>query len=60
MATIVGGLATTHVPSIGNAIAKGLQHEPYWRPFFDGFGPAHAWLEQARPTWRWCSTTITG
>jgi protocatechuate 4,5-dioxygenase beta chain len=49
MATIVGGIATTHVPSIGNAIAKGLQHEPYWRPFFDGFGPAHAWLEQARP-----------
>jgi protocatechuate 4,5-dioxygenase, beta chain len=49
MATIVGGIATTHVPSIGNAIAKGLQHEPYWRPFFDGFAPAHAWLEQARP-----------
>jgi protocatechuate 4,5-dioxygenase beta chain len=49
MATIVGGIATTHVPSIGNAIAKGLQHDPYWRPFFDGFGPAHAWLEQARP-----------
>jgi protocatechuate 4,5-dioxygenase beta chain len=49
MATIVGGIATTHVPSIGNAIAKGLQHEPYWRAFFDGFGPAHAWLEQARP-----------
>lgn len=49
MATIVGGIATTHVPSIGNAIAKRLQHEPYWRPFFDGFGPAHAWLEQARP-----------
>jgi protocatechuate 4,5-dioxygenase beta chain len=49
MATIVGGIATTHVPSIGNAIAKRLQHEAYWRPFFDGFGPAHAWLEQARP-----------
>ena len=60
MATIVGGIATTHVPSIGNAIAKGLQHEPYWRPFFDGFGPAHAWLERTRPTSRWCSTTITG
>ena len=32
-------LATTHVPSIGNAIAKGLQHDPYWKPFFDGFPP---------------------
>ncbi|HLH96395.1 MAG TPA: class III extradiol dioxygenase family protein [Xanthobacteraceae bacterium] len=49
MATIVGGIATTHVPSIGNAIAKGLQHDPYWRPFFDGFAHAHAWLEEARP-----------
>jgi protocatechuate 4,5-dioxygenase beta chain len=49
MATIVGGIATTHVPSIGNAIAKGLQHEPYWRPFFDGFDVAHKWLAQTRP-----------
>jgi protocatechuate 4,5-dioxygenase, beta chain len=49
MATIVGGIATTHVPAIGNAIAKGLQREPYWRPFFSGFDAAHAWLAQARP-----------
>lgn len=49
MATIVGGVATTHVPSIGNAIAKGLQRDPYWRPFFDGFTHAHSWLEDARP-----------
>ena len=49
MATIIGGIATTHVPAIGNAIAKGLQHEPYWRPFFDGFDAAHAWLARARP-----------
>jgi protocatechuate 4,5-dioxygenase, beta chain len=49
MARIVGGIATTHVPSIGNAIAKGLQRDPYWRPFFDGFDAAHEWLAQARP-----------
>src|ERR1019366_7226468 len=49
MATIIGGIATTHVPAIGNAIAKGLQLEPYWRPFFDGFDAAHEWLAQARP-----------
>ena len=49
MGKIVGGIATTHVPSIGNAIAKGVQHEPYWRPFFDGFAPAHEWLREARP-----------
>jgi protocatechuate 4,5-dioxygenase, beta chain len=49
MAKIIGGIATTHVPSIGNAIAKGLQGEPYWRPFFDGFQNAHAWLARIKP-----------
>lgn len=49
MATIVGGIGTTHVPSIGNAIAKGLQRDPYWKPFFDGFAGAHKWLGQVRP-----------
>jgi protocatechuate 4,5-dioxygenase beta chain len=49
MATIIGGIGTTHVPAIGNAIAKGWQREPYWKPFFDGFGPAHRWLAQVQP-----------
>jgi protocatechuate 4,5-dioxygenase beta chain len=49
MATIIGGIGTTHVPAIGGAIAKGLQQGPYWKPFFDGFKPAHAWLAANRP-----------
>jgi protocatechuate 4,5-dioxygenase beta chain len=49
MARIVGGIGTTHVPSIGNAIAKGLQRDPYWKPFFDGFAGAHKWLARVRP-----------
>ena len=49
MARIVGGIATTHVPAIGNAIAKGLQDDPYWKPFFDGFPPAHKWLARVQP-----------
>jgi protocatechuate 4,5-dioxygenase beta chain len=49
MATIVGGIGTTHVPSIGNAIAKGLQRDPYWKPFFDGFTGARKWLADVRP-----------
>jgi protocatechuate 4,5-dioxygenase beta chain len=49
MARIVGGIGTTHVPSIGNAIAKGLQRDPYWSPFFDGFKGAHQWLARVRP-----------
>ncbi len=49
MAQIVGGIGTSHIPSIGNAIAKGLQNDPYWRPFFDGFVGAHRWLHRVRP-----------
>mgnify|MGYP006188531465 CR=1 FL=1 len=39
MAQLIGGLATSHIPAIGGAIHKGLQNEPYWKPFFDGFPP---------------------
>lgn len=49
MAKIVGGLTTSHVPAIGGAIARGLQGEPYWKPFFDGFLPVHRWLEEVKP-----------
>jgi len=49
MATIVGGIATSHVPAIGAAIARGEQQTPYWKPFFDGYRPAQDWLAQARP-----------
>jgi protocatechuate 4,5-dioxygenase, beta chain len=49
MAKIIGGLTTSHVPAIGGAIARGAQQEPYWKPFFDGFLPVHAWLEDVKP-----------
>lgn len=49
MARIVGGITTSHVPAIGGAIAKGLQQEPYWKPFFDGFVPVRRWLAEVRP-----------
>jgi len=49
MATIVGGIGTTHVPSIGKAIAEGKQDDPYWRPFFKGFDYVHHWLTRAKP-----------
>lgn len=49
MAHLVGGLATSHIPAIGNAIARGLQQDPYWKPFFDGFPPIHRWLDDVRP-----------
>lgn len=49
MAKIIGGLTTSHVPAIGGAIARGLQGEPYWKPFFDGFLPVHEWLKDVKP-----------
>jgi protocatechuate 4,5-dioxygenase, beta chain len=49
MATIVGGVATTHVPSIGKAIAEKKQKDPYWQPFFKGFDYVHYWLARTKP-----------
>ena len=49
MAQIVGGITTSHIPAIGNAIARGLQDEPYWKPFFDGYPPVHDWLDRMQP-----------
>ena len=49
MATIVGAVTTSHVPLIGKAIARGLQQEPYWKPFFAGFEPVHQWLQDVKP-----------
>lgn len=49
MARIVGGITTSHVPAIGRAIARDLQADPYWKPFFDGFPPVHAWLDEVKP-----------
>jgi protocatechuate 4,5-dioxygenase beta chain len=49
MASIIGGVATTHVPSIGKAIADKKQNDPYWAPFFRGFDYVHQWLARAEP-----------
>ena len=49
MATIIGGIATSHIPAIGGAIAGKRFQDPYWKPFFDGYPPVIAWLERMRP-----------
>ena len=48
MAVIVGGVGTTHVPSIGKAIAEKKHNDPYWKPFFKGFDYVHYWLARTR------------
>jgi protocatechuate 4,5-dioxygenase beta chain len=49
MARIIGGFFTSHVPAIGNAIAKKQQNEPYWKPFFDAFPPVREWIGKEKP-----------
>lgn len=49
MPKILGQISTSHVPAIGNAIAKNMQNEPYWKPFFDGYHKVHSWLENNKP-----------
>jgi protocatechuate 4,5-dioxygenase beta chain len=49
MAAILGGLGTSHVPSIGVALDRGLRDTPDWKPFFDGYIPAQQWIREQRP-----------
>lgn len=49
MARLIGGLGTSHVPSIAAAIDKGLKDTPAWKPFFDGYGPGQDWVRAMRP-----------
>lgn len=49
MAKIYAGLATSHVPAIGAAMDLGKTEEPYWKPLFDGYGPAREWVEDNTP-----------
>lgn len=49
MATIIGGIGTSHVPTIGVAYDKGKQAEPAWAPLFDGYRPVASWLAEHKP-----------
>ena len=49
MATIIGGIGTSHVPTIGVTYDKGRQNEPAWAPLFDGYKPVARWLAERKP-----------
>jgi len=49
MATIVGGIATSHTPSIAFAVDKKMAADPAWTPIFEGFAPVRAWLAEKAP-----------
>ncbi len=49
MARIIGGIGTSHVPTIGVAYDKKRQDDPAWAPLFEGYKPVARWLAEARP-----------
>jgi gallate dioxygenase len=49
MARIVGGIGTSHTPTIGFALDANKQTDPVWAPIFAGFVPVQKWLQEKRP-----------
>jgi gallate dioxygenase len=49
MATIVGGIATSHTPTIGFALDTNKQQDKVWAPIFAGYKPVQDWLAQKKP-----------
>ncbi|HUQ53924.1 MAG TPA: gallate dioxygenase, partial [Gammaproteobacteria bacterium] len=49
MATIVGGIASSHTPTIGFAFDGGKQNDPVWAPIFAGYKPVQDWLAAKKP-----------
>ena len=45
----IGGVTSSHIPAVGNAIANNQTQEPYWKRFFAGYEPAKAWLREHEP-----------
>ena len=49
MARIVGGIGSSHTPTIGFALDTRKQNDPAWAPVFEGFKPVQQWLAHTRP-----------
>ncbi|HEX4781243.1 MAG TPA: gallate dioxygenase [Usitatibacter sp.] len=49
MARIIGGIGTSHVPTIGVAYDRGKQADPAWAPLFEGYKPVAKWLAERKP-----------
>lgn len=49
MARIIGGIGSSHAPSIAHAYDHKKQRDPLWAPLFDSYGPAKEWLARQKP-----------
>ena len=46
---IVGGIGTSHVPSVGPVVDRKRESDPAWKPLFDAYGPVREWLAKLEP-----------
>jgi hypothetical protein len=49
MGRIIGGIGSSHAPSIAHAYDHGKQTDPLWAPLFEGYVPAKRWLDAQKP-----------
>ncbi|MES2958242.1 MAG: gallate dioxygenase [Pseudomonadota bacterium] len=49
MATIIGGIAASHTPTIGFAFDRNKRDDPVWAPIFEAFDPVQQWIADKRP-----------
>jgi len=49
MATIVGGIATSHTPTIAFAKDANKMDDPVWKPIFEGYEPVQEWFRETAP-----------
>jgi len=49
MARIIGGIGTSHTPTIGFALDANKQQDPAWAPIFAAYEPLKAWLVEKQP-----------
>jgi len=46
MGILIGGIGSSHAPSIAHAADAEHQQRPEWKPFFDAYAPVRAWLAE--------------
>lgn len=49
MARIIGGIGSSHTPTIGFAVDAKKQDDPVWAPIFEAYRPVRKWLEDRKP-----------
>ena len=49
MARIIGGVASSHSPTIGFALDTHKEKDPVWAPIFENYKPVQKWLAEKKP-----------